>query len=368
MSIASIAHASSRIVSIDPLTDQRWERFVSAHPDKLVFHHPAWLRVLEEAFDYKPVHLAYEDGDGQLQGVLPLFALHGVVTGHRFSSLPRTPLAGPLTNDAESASALLSAAVERVRAVPGAQLQFKLASDTLSGLVEDVVGARWRQSYQIDLPERPEQLRFGGGRNQARLRWAIKKAAQLGVVVREAESEADLRKWYAIYLDTMRWYVVPPRPYHFFELIWRELRSRGMLQLLVAERHTAGGTDLLAGSLFLMYGKTVFYTFNGRRREGLTYRPNDALQWEAIHKACEGSYQYYDLGEVTSDHSSLADFKSKWGATPYWLYRYYYPAPSEVEIGILESQSWAGNLLHTTWKHLPLSATVVLSDWAHRHF
>ena len=39
-----------------------------------------------------------------------------LVTGHRFSSLPRTPLAGPLTNDAESARALLSAAVERVRA------------------------------------------------------------------------------------------------------------------------------------------------------------------------------------------------------------------------------------------------------------
>jgi hypothetical protein len=365
---APTTHVSSRIVSIDPNTDQRWDRFVGAHPDALVFHHSAWLRVLEEAFDYKPVHLASEDVDGQLRGVLPLFALHGLVTGHRFSSLPRTPLAGPLTSDPVITSALLREAIEHVRAVPGAQLQFKLASDTLGGLVADLVGARWRQCYQIDLPERPEQLRFGSGRNQARLRWAIKKAARLGVVVREAESEADLRQWYNVYLDTMRWYFVPPRPYHFFELVWRALKPQGMLRLLLAERHTAGGIELLAGSLFLMYGKTVFYTFNGRRREGLMYRPNDALQWKAIHDACEAGYQYYDLGEVTSDHSTLADFKSKWGATPHWLYRYYYPAPSEVEIGIMESDSWAGNLLHTTWKHLPLAVTVTLSDWAHRHF
>lgn len=368
MPTASIARTPLRIFAIDPHTDPRWERFVDAHPDALVFHHPAWLGVLQEAFDYKPVHLACEDAEGQLRGILPLFALKGVVTGHRFSSLPRTPLAGPLAHDAAATRALLGAAVEQVRAIPGAQLQFKLAAESLSGGVEGLVGARWRQSYQVDLPEHPEQLRFGSSRNQGRLRWAINKAARLGVVVRDAETEADLRRWYEVYLDTMRWYFVPPRPYRFFQLAWQTLGPLGKWRLLLAERHTAGEVELLAGSVFLMSGKTVFYTFNGRRRAYLGYRPNDALQWRVIHEACAAGYQHYDLGEVTSDHSSLADFKSKWGATGRWLYRYYFPAPREVEIGILEADNWAGNLLHTTWKRLPLSATVMLSDWAHRHF
>lgn len=368
MPTAPRAQLPARIVGIDPNTDPRWEQYVSTHPDALVFHLPAWLRVLEEAFAYKPVHLACEDGDGQLRGILPLFALQGIVTGHRFSSLPRTPLAGPLTSDTEAATALLRTAVERVSTIPGAQLQFKLDSDALSGLVENVVGTRWRQSYQIALPERPEQLQFGDSRNQARLRWAIKKADRLGVVVRDAESIADLRRWYDIYLDTMRWYFVPPRPFRFFELIWRELAPHGRARLLLAERHAAGGVELLAGSMLLMFGKTAFYAFNGRRREHLELRPNDAIQWHAIRDACAAGYRCYDLGEVTNNHSSLADFKSKWGAAPHWLYRYYYPAPREVEVGIMESESWAGNLLHSTWKRLPLKATVVLSDWAHRHF
>jgi hypothetical protein len=303
-----------------------------------------------------------------LCGVLPLFALKGIVTGRRFSSLPRTPLAGPLVNHTDAARALLAAAVEHVSAIPGATLQFKLASDTLSGLVNGIVGARWRQSYQVDLPERPELLRFGNARNQARLQWAIKKASRLGVAVRDAESDADLRRWYDLYLETMRWYFVPPRPYRFFELAQRELAPQGQWRLLLAERYMAGGRELLAGSILLMSGKTVSYAFNGRRRDRLNFRPNDALQWKAIHDACEAGYHYYDLGEVTSDHSSLADFKSKWGANAHWLYRYYFPAPREVEIGILESESWVGKALHTIWKRVPLSATVALSDWAHRHF
>ncbi len=368
MPAASMVYPSSRIIDIDPQRDERWTQFLSSHAEAVVYHHPFWLRALEEAFGYKPAHLAFEDRHGQLRGVLPLFALHGIITGHRFSSLPRTPQAGPLANDKEATQALLKAAVERVRAIRGAQLQFKLAADTLSGLVDGVISARWRQSYQLSLPEHVDQLRFGDKRNHARVKWAVNKATRNGVVVREGESEADLRPWYELYLDTMRWFFVPPRPYHFFELIWRQLKPHGMLRLLLAERHTAGGVELLAGSMFLMYGKTTSYAFNGRRRDELTYHPNDALQWSAIHSACEAGFRYYDLGEVTSNHSSLAKFKSKWGATPQWMYRYYYPAPREIEAGIMESESLAGKLLSETWKRLPLSATVVLGDWAHRHF
>jgi hypothetical protein len=41
---------SANVISIDPLIDQRWKRYISDHPDALVFHHPAWLRTLQEAF------------------------------------------------------------------------------------------------------------------------------------------------------------------------------------------------------------------------------------------------------------------------------------------------------------------------------
>src|SRR5262249_49914574 len=146
------------------------------------------------------------------------------------------------------------------------------------------------------------------------------KAARLGVRVRPAETERELRGWYELYLDTMRWFVVPPRPYRFFELAWEHLRPQGLLRLLFAGRTEGGTATLGGGSLFLMFGQTVFYAFNGRRREELALRPNDALQWQAIHDACTAGFRRYDLGEVTHDRRGLADFKGKWGAEPRHLY------------------------------------------------
>ena len=366
----NIAEAIStlRVVEVNAQSDPRWEAFVTSHPNGLIYHHPAWLQVLEEAFGYKPVNLACEDANGQLRGVLPLFYKRGLFTGRQYSSLPRTPVGGPLACDNQAMAVLVRAAVERTRAEPGAQLQFKMLSNTLDGLVEDVVDAPWRETYMLELPERPELLRFGNSRNHSRIRWAINKATRLGVEVHAAETERELRAWYGLYLDTMRRLAVPPRPYRFFEVAWAQLQPRGLMRLLLAERCEAGRSKLLAGSLFLTFGQTVFYAFTGWRREDLSLHPNDVIQWQVIHDACVEGYRYYDFGEVTKDNQGLAEFKSKWGAEPKWLHRYYYPAPRELEISMLESNSRAHQLMSAAWRRLPIKVTVLLSDWAHHYF
>src|SRR5438093_7833843 len=120
----------------------------------------------------------------------------------------------------------------------------------------------------------------------------------------------------------MRDIAVPPRPYQFFEVVWKRLQARGFLRLLLARQSAAGRSRLLAGSLFLMFGQTVFYAFTGWRREDMSLRPNDAIQWQAIRDACFQGFRYYDFGEVTKNNQGLAQFKSSWGGEPHWLYRY----------------------------------------------
>jgi len=357
-----------RIIEIDSRADPRWEALVSSLPNGQIYHHPAWLQVLEEAFGYKPVNLGCEDDNGQLRGILPLFYMRGLFTGRRFSSLPRTPVAGPLAYDDQATAVLVGAAVERVRQERGAQLQLKVSSNALDGLVEGVVGAPWRESYTLELPERPELLRIGNSRNHARIKWAVNKATKLGVEVHQAETEYELRAWYELYLDTMRWLAVPPRPYHFFEIAWKILQPRGLMRLLLAKHYEAGQSKVLAGSLFLMFGKTVFYAFTGWLRENQQLRANDVIQWQAIQDACAGGFRYYDLGEVTKENQGLAEFKSKWNAEPTWLYRYYYPASRELETSILDSTGRAHQVASAVWRRLPIKATVLLSTWAHHYF
>jgi CelD/BcsL family acetyltransferase involved in cellulose biosynthesis len=357
-----------QVVEIDPQTDPRWEAFISTLPDSLIYQHPAWLQVLEGAFGYKPVNLACENSSGQLQGILPLYYLRGLFTGRRYSSLPRTPVAGPLAYNDQALTALTRAAFERVRDERGAQLQLKVPSNKLEGLVEGVVGVPWREAYLLKLPERPELLHIGNSRNHARIKWAVNKATRLGVKVHPADTERELRLWYELYLETMRRIAVPPRPYYFFEILWKRLQPRGLMRLLLAKHYEAGCSRLLAGSLFLMFGQTIIYAFAGWRREDLSLRPNDAIHWQAIHDACAEGFSNYDFGEVTKDNQGLAEFKSKWGAEPYWLYRYYYPTPREMEMSILDSHSRARQLMSAAWRRLPIKATAFLSNLAHHYF
>src|SRR4051794_40235458 len=97
--------AHEHVVRVDPLTDSRWDSYISAHPQALVYHHSGWLHCLMQESRQRPFGLAVEDADRSLRGVLPLVATRGLplpgaraIAGRRLSSLPRTPLAGPLAD------------------------------------------------------------------------------------------------------------------------------------------------------------------------------------------------------------------------------------------------------------------------------
>jgi hypothetical protein len=363
------------VIEVDPGRDPRWEEFLRGHSEGLVYHHPAWLQVLAHEYDRRRVDLACVDVEGRVHGVLPLvetrglpLAGHGALTGTRLSSLPRTPLAGPVATSREATSALLRSALEHARARPGMRLQLKPAGTALAGHVDGVVETPWRATYVLDLPADPADLRFGNSRNHARIRWAVNKAAKESVTVREADAQAELRDWYRLYLDTMRRNVVPPRPFRLFAAMWELMRPRGLMRLVLAEQSRPNSRRMLAGSIFLMFGETVFYAFSGVSQSGAGLRPNDLIQWHAIHDACVAGHRRYDLGEVSAGNVGLAEFKRKWGAREVQLHRYYHPAPG----GALEAEdsnidSAPRRLANAAWRRMPLRATAAAGDFLYRY-
>jgi lipid II:glycine glycyltransferase (peptidoglycan interpeptide bridge formation enzyme) len=210
-------------------------------------------------------------------------------------------------------------------------------------------------------------FRISNSHSRASVKWAINKSKRLGVNVRPAETEADLRAWYRLYLETMRQNAVLPRHYRFFVALWESLKPRGMMQLLLAEQKTTGRQRMIAGSIFLTFGQTVSYAFNGSRSSDLGLRPNDVIQWHAINEACTAGYRFVDFGEVPEGHSDLAKFKSKWGSEPVRLYRYYYPASKDVENGPAESHGYKESLKKAIWRRLPLTTVAWLGDRIYRY-
>jgi CelD/BcsL family acetyltransferase involved in cellulose biosynthesis len=354
-----------RIVHVDPCGDSRWETFVANHQDSLIYHHPRWLEALADGYGHQPSGLACEAAGGEFEGVLPLFRTRGVLTGRRLVCLPHTPVAGPLGSDRDATAALLAAAVERARS-SATLLEIKAAASDLDRLVDGLTRAPWTATYVRELPREGDELRFGTSRNHGRIKWAVNKAAKQGVQVREAESENDVRAWYCLYVRTMRWHAIPPRPYRFFAALWRLLHPSGLTRLMLAERYEAGRPRLLAGSIFLRFGQTVVYAFNGRRQEDLSLRPNDLIQWHALHAACRDGFRWYDFGEVEAGQQGLAEFKSKWGASPTSVYRYHCPT-DESAARTLAAAGAARRAAASVWQRLPLGVTVRLGGVLYRY-
>lgn len=362
-----------RVVETNPQSDSRWESFVAQHPNGSIYHHPVWLEILEREYGQKGLYLMCEDALGNVLALLPMlrtrglpFSFGGPLTGRRLSSLPRTPMAGPLSIDSTASAALLLNAIEQVSADSDLLLQIKAQGSDLDGMVPEIACVPWRLSYLLPLPANGS-FRVNNSHSRASIKWAINKAKRMGVTVRPAEQEDDLKAWYRIYLETMRHNAVLPRPYRFFVALWELLRPRGMMQLLVAEHQSAGRQRMIAGSLFLTFGQTVSYAFNGSRLKDLSLRPNDVIQWQAINEACAAGYRFFDFGEVPDGNSDLAKFKSKWGSEPVRLYRYYYPASKDVNHGPADSHSYKESLRNAIWRRLPLATVAWLGDRIYRY-
>ncbi len=369
-SLAAVPPPEITIREIDPWDDPRWETFVLHHPGATIYHHPAWLGALRREYPQSGLFLACEDPEGALRGVFPLLYTRGLplsgrrpLTGPRLSSLPRTPLAGPLATDPAALEALLREALRRASAHPSIRLQIKTRSESLGESLGGVVRKSWRQTYIVPLSAQPGQpYHIPDSQNRSSIKRAIRKAIASGVQTRSAETAGDLRNWYRIYLETMRRNFVPARPYRFFLALWELMHSRGMMRLLLAEKQDATGTRMVGGHLFLSFGDTVTYAFGASRTDDFALRPNDIIMGQAINDASEAGFRFVDLGEVPEGDENLARFKTKWGAAPVPLYRYYFPDFPDDPHSSEETERPIALLAGRIWNHLPLAMTSWLGD------
>ena len=364
----TVGHNQLDVIDLDP-EDPRWGDFVTGHPGALPYHHPAWSQVLQQTFGYRLAALGCTDATGRLTGVLPLVEKKSLLAKTHLASLPQTPTAGPLAIDRASLDALLSSAAARVDHSAANWLQLKVEGPALDGLARGFSGGIWVPAYVVDLPTDPEHLRFGGSRHRshrnAGIRRNVRQAAQLGVTVREASSFGDVRRWYRLYLVTMRAHGLPPRPLRHFEVIWDIMMPLGLAHWLLAERSSGGPAQLLAGCLFFAHNSRVVVAFSGSDPTQLKFRPNDAIHWNAMTEACQAGRRLYDFGEVFSGSEGLARFKEKWGAAPVDLYRYYYPRQRELERGVLAPGPFRQSV-QSTWRRLPLRVTAAIGGLIYR--
>ena len=285
------------------LDDPAWAEFARGHAHATPFHDPAWARVLADCYRLEGFALVERDRAGAITAGLPVVGTPRLPgRPRRLVSLPYTDFVRPLVDSSHEAGF--------ARALDTARRELGYESLELRSALE---GARplERQAviHTLALVAEPEALlqELSSGK-----RHEIRASQRSGLVVRRAETEADVSETYfRLHLLTRRRLGVPSQPLHFFRLLWRRLIEPGRGFVLLAEE---AGTAV-GGAVFLTGNDTVVYKYSATDRSVRARWPADLLLWHAVSEACERGFATFDFGRSELDADGLRRFKDRWGAT-----------------------------------------------------
>ena len=281
--------------------DPRWLELVESDPAALVFHHPAWMRLIREAYGFKPFVLGIEDGSGGLRGGVPVAEISSRIGGRRWVALPFTDHLPPLGAEGVPLAEMLTEA--RVRAgISKLELHAHVSGPGAFDAAEAV-------HHVLNLQPDAEAVRKTFHKSQVQR--SIKKAEKSDLVVRRATRVEDVTGvFFDLHTGTRKRLGVPVQPRRFFTHLWEQVLEPGLGFVLIAEYEGRP----IASAVFLQFGETVIYKYGASEADAWNVRPNHALFWEAIRSSCEAGYTRFDFGRSDLGNESLRAFKGSWGS------------------------------------------------------
>ncbi len=346
---------------IDPCRDDRWDRFVAAHPFGWITHLAGWKRVLEEAFPHlKPRYLAAFGPDGQISAALPMFEAKSIITGHRFVSLPFATLCDPLISTEEDME-MLFAEAEQMLVDAGARY-IELRTHLSSSLIPEAhfSSSDMYKNQYLRLDRSLESLKASFHRSCVRQR--IARAEKSGLTIRPAADETDLKAFYHLHSDMRRRLGLPAPPFSFLRALWRTFFPTGHLSLLLSMLKT----KIIGGIILLKFKERVSAEFLGWDDGYRDMSPTHHLFWEGIKAADAEGRKIFDFGRSSLVNTSLSTFKSRWGTALADIRHYYYPPVYSTRTGERDT-----SLAHRAVRHMcrtmPEPAFRLIGLFCYRH-
>lgn len=289
---------------LDPLSDPRWAQFVDRVPGTLIFHHPAWIRLVCGQYGYPVSAWVVTTSGGELAAGLPVALLRSRLTGTRLIALPFSETCPPVIDPASGIEPVEFAhRLDLERTARGLPLEVRADLPAGQGAVVSKTFVNHRLALEPDVAA--VEARFAKGQ----VKRGIAKAVREGVSIERRADTDGLRRFYRLHVPTRQRQGVPTQSKRFI-LRFAELFRLGLGFVLIA-RHE--GRDA-AAAVFLTTSGTLTYEFGASDPRHLGARPNNLLFMEAIRWGCETGHHTLDFGRTDPDNQGLRAFKSSWGA------------------------------------------------------
>ena len=318
----------------------RWDEFVSGHPECTSYHRWSWKPVFEDVFGWPGIYLLAEQRD-TVRGILPLIRQKCLLRSY-LSSMPHLKGGGIVADSHEVENLLFESAIDVVRRSGATYLELRHLKphDLPLVLRRDKVGAV--------LPIE--------GDNEGRLRRLDKKARNLvrksltyGMIAEFGDAEL-LPEFYEVYRQNMHDLGSPAYSRQFFAEILNRFPNESHICI------TRLGSKEVAGAFIIGFRGTLEVAWASSYRKFLNLKPNMFLYWSVLSFAAERGYKFLDFGRSSRD-SGTYEFKLQWGAVPsdlywcYWLNR---------EAAVPEARAEGMQMASRIWRRLPVTVTNVL--------
>lgn len=289
------------LLRVDPRTDPLWHSLAAAGGS--LFTSPPWISAVCATYGFTPrARVAVEPSGRPVVGTAWV-DVHDL-RGDRRLALPFSDRADPIVADLEGwASVSFDAFAGDLPFTMRCLANSPAASDPRLTAVGE---AAWHTtSLDRSLDDLHAALRGSCRRNLA-------VAERSGVKV-EVRGDLDaVRAFHRMQVGLRKHkYRLLAQPQAFFEQIWAAFAPDDGIRTLLA---TVDG-EVVAGSLVLLWGDTLYYKFGASRAEFLHLCPNNAVHWEMLRWAHERGLRAVDWGLSDLSQPGLIAYKRKWAST-----------------------------------------------------
>lgn len=281
----------------------RIEAFVAAASEGTAFHRPAWVLSVSRASGHEWRYLLAEDGDGLLQGILPLNLIHSALFGRALVSSGFAVGGGILANSDQAIQLLADEAWQfaerhsfpsvelRGGPVPGRHWQH--VDGVYAGFVKPL--AEDDESQLLDIPRKQ--------------RAEVRKGLKNELTVRVGTQPEDREDHYAVYAESVRNLGTPVFPKALFDEVLDGFGEDADILTVLHEGHP------VASVLSIYHKQTVMPYWGGGTWDARRLRANDIMYYALMNHARERGCTSFDFGRSKIGTGAFA-FKKNWGFEP----------------------------------------------------
>lgn len=336
---------------LDPLSDDRWQRFVERHPKASIFHSTGWLRTLHRTYGYDPVAFTSSVPGVELQDGLVFCRIRSWLTGHRLVALPFSDHCALLVDSAAQLETLLSFCREESCRERCKYIEFRPKNTGVSPPFETVASYCL---HELNLAPGVESL-FQQFHHDC-IQRKIRRAEREQLSFQEGCSPDLLEAFYRLHTRARRRLGLVPQPIAWFRNLLLELGDQARIRVASHQRQP------VASILTMSFNRTTYYKYGCSDGRFNRLGGSVALMWQAIRQACQDGHTSFDMGRSDLDQPGLITFKDRWGACKTMVSYYRWPVSAVSQL-----PSWKVQLARRVFSTMPQNVAQLSGRMLYRH-